>query len=742
MKNIFLFSCMFAAVALTGCTDDDDDFVSGDITTGIEILPDKKPNEVIDAQLFEKLNLDYPGLERVKEFYEKDEHFYAAHELLEYFRTRHNVSNPNVNLINPSITAQEQRIADQANEYRFYVKNYAESTDETTGEATYYSFYNDTEKKIDWTANASLQQKEQEFRYQLHRHQWMVPQAKAYRISKNEQYVQKWIETYDSWLKTFPYEAGTQFPPEGGSANDVDYQWKGLQVAERVRSQVEILPYTIQSVNFTPEWLSTFLTAFEKEVECIRKNYYQSGNILITQYQAVATAGILMPEFKAAETWAAEGANGLNRALDSQFNEDGVEYELDPSYHIAAIGDFRSIYLLAEANGRLDLLSSNYISKLKKATEFVMDIIYPNYTIDNFNDTRSSSYTKNVLLRNLREYAAMYPNDQELLWMATEGKSGQKPTRTLKAYDKSGYYMLRNGWTADATMMILKNNYNPMKAWHCQPDNGTFGLYRNGRNFFPDAGVYTYDSGADRKKFAATVNHNTLTILSKTIGESEGGVMEGKMLLCKSLGNTDVVVTENQQSTAITHRRTVYFVNREFYVLVDEGYCPTPEKTSKININFHLISDAKYPTTFNESTVTSLNNHAYYEAYTNFESNNLLTATFTETNQDLKGGKIGVTSATNGVSNSIGKLDGPARLGYQITIRQPNKSKLPNAAVSAARFITVIYPFETEADRKALKIDAHFTDNIEGEEGTFHPEGAKLEVNINGKVYQLSSTIN
>ena len=742
MKNIFLFSCMFAAFTLAGCTDNDDDFVSGDITSGVEILPEKKPNEVVNTQLFEKLNLDYPGLEKVKEFYEKDEHFYAAHALLEYFRTRHNVSNPNVNLINPSITAQEQRIADQANEYRFYVKNYVESIDETTGEATYYNFYNDTEKKIDWTANASLQQKEQEFRYQLHRHQWMVPQAKAYRISKNEQYVQKWIETYDSWLKTFPYEPGTQFPPAGGATNDIDYQWKGLQVAERVLSQVEIMPYTIQSVNFTPEWLSTFLTAFEKEVECIRKNYYQSGNILITQYQAVATAGILMPEFKAAATWAAEGTSGLNQALDSQFNEDGVEYELDPSYHIAAIGDFRNIYLLAEANERLDLFSPNYISKLKKATEFVMDIIYPNYTIDNFNDTRSSSYTQNVLLRNLREYAAMYPNDQELLWMATEGKSGQQPTRTLKAYDKSGYYMLRNGWTADATMMILKNNYNPKKAWHCQPDNGTFGLYRKGRNFFPDAGVYTYDSGADRKKFAATVNHNTLTILSKTIGESEGGVMEGKMLLCKSLGNTDVVVTENQQSTAITHRRTVYFVNREFYVLVDEGYCPTPEKTSKININFHLISDAKYPTTFNESTVTSINNHAYYEAYTNFESNNLLTATFTETNQDLKGGKIGVTSATNGVSNSIGKLDGPARLGYQITIRQPNKSKLPNATVSAARFITVIYPFETEADRKALKIDAHFTDNIEGEEGTFHPEGAKLEVNINGKIYQLSSTIN
>ena len=34
-----------------------------------------------------------------------------------------------------------------------------------------------------------------------------------------------------------------------------------------------------------------------------------------------------------------------------------------------------------------------------------MDIIYPDYTIDNFNDTRSASYTKNVLLRNLRQYS-------------------------------------------------------------------------------------------------------------------------------------------------------------------------------------------------------------------------------------------------------------------------------------------------------------------------------------------------
>lgn len=167
-------------------------------------------------------------------------------------------------MINPTISEKDQRIADQALEHRFYVKGFAESVDEVTKLETYYSFYDASAKKIDWNANEDKQKKEQEFRYQLHRHQWMLPQAKAYRISKDEKYIQSWIEAYGSWIETFPYTPGTIFPPAGGSENDVDYQWKGLQVAERVLSQVDIMPYFIHSTNFTPEWLSTFLVAFEK----------------------------------------------------------------------------------------------------------------------------------------------------------------------------------------------------------------------------------------------------------------------------------------------------------------------------------------------------------------------------------------------------------------------------------------------------------------------------------------------
>ena len=114
--------------------------------TNINLLPNPQPNGVINEKLFEVINLDYPGLEKVKEYYEANEYYYAAHELLKYYRNRSDVSNPNINLINPSITAFDQNIADQALEHRFYVRNFKEK--EENGKEVYYLFDKDKKKKI------------------------------------------------------------------------------------------------------------------------------------------------------------------------------------------------------------------------------------------------------------------------------------------------------------------------------------------------------------------------------------------------------------------------------------------------------------------------------------------------------------------------------------------------------------------------------------------------------------------
>lgn len=537
MKNIFI--CLFAMFFLSNCTDDKDELIIGEPNKeGTTSKPSLENG--IEKKLFDVINLDYPGLEEVKKHYQAEEYYEAAKALLEYYRLRTEVINPNISLISTTASASEQNMAEQALEYRFYIRNFQEKKGETDADNVYYSFKN-KDGKIDWNYIPSGIT-DNEFKYQLHRHQWMVPQAKTYRVTQNESYVKSWIEVYSNWMANYPC-------PDGITPNDY-YPWIGLQVAERVTSQIELMTYYMYSSNFTPAWLSIFLSQFSDEVENIRKNYYADSNILVTQAYAVAMAGVLLPEFKNASTWLEEGANKLNTQVQEQFNEDGVHYELDPSYHIGAISDFYNIYEVAQKNNKANKFPANYMESLRKATEFIMDITYPDYTMDNFNDTRSARLSKSVLIKNFKRYVEMFPDNENMKWMATEGNEGEKPTYLTKAYKYSGYYILRNGWDAGSTMLILKNNYNPDDKWHCQPDNGTFSLYRNGRNFFPDSGVFAYSGNeAKRNEFRQTKWHNTMTIYANNITTTEG-----RFLKMETQNNVDVVVTENASKSGKTRR--------------------------------------------------------------------------------------------------------------------------------------------------------------------------------------------
>ncbi|RNC66575.1 heparin-sulfate lyase HepC [Proteiniphilum sp. X52] len=673
----------------------------------LNLIPTDKPNESVNEKLFEAINLDYPGLEKVKSYYENRQLYYAAYELLKYYRSRADVVNPNVNLITLGITDFDLNVANQALEYRFYVRNFKE--DVIDDKEVYYLFKKDNE--IDWELMPS-DITDQEFGNQKHRHQWMLPQAKAYRVTKNENYVKSWIEVYTDWLNTYPV-------PEG-SVNKSNLAWYALQPAERVISQVDLFYYFMFSAQFTPEWLTLFLTAFHDTVETIRNNYYTDGsNIYVTQAQAVVTAGMLFPEFKKSAEWLSEGANKITDQVVAQFLEDGVQNELDPSYHIGVIADFYNIYKIAGSNHKLNLFPAEYIESLRKAVGFVADIIYPDYSIDNFNDTRSSSYTKSVLLRNLRQYSEMFPEDEKLKWISSEGKMGKKPTELTQAYTYSGYYMLRDGWGKNSTVMILKNNYNPDNKWHCQPDNGTFGLYKNGRNFTPDAGVYSYggtsQSNADRRAFRATKMHNTMTKNSLDIAD---GYMNGKFLKLESTNDYDLLVTENQSYADLTHRRAVFFVEKRFFVIVDEGH--GEGAAPLVNVNFNL-SPMRDDVIIDDNAADFI-----YGAHTNYgDNNNMLFKTFVGTTDGYS-----ALNNTNYISHTLGEKSAQRRF-YQVSIKKPRDG--------AARFITVIHPFTNEADFAGMDITAKFTDNSQG---LFNGRGTSAEVTINGINYQLSYTLN
>lgn len=667
--------------------------LSVDMTDAERItLTSAEDNAKINSRLFEVLDLDHVGLEKVKEEYTKGNLYYAATLLKEYYASRTGVTNPFVDLTITSNSDADKTKADNAlaeNGYRFFISGY-----------DYYSFLG-TDGGINWDYAPVT---ETQFALQKHRHQWMESQAKVYRVTKDEKYVKSIVEVYSDWLETYPCPVAGESSYKISSSAPLYDMWTDLQATSRIMSCLNVLEYCIGSENFTPEFLSDFLVAMHDCVECIRANEYykETSNHRLYEVQAVYTAAVLLPELAGAETWLAESVTDVSAQISAQFASDGVQNEMDPSYHIAVLGIFYEIDKVASENSLLSRFPSGYTASLSASADFVCDMMYPDYSLENFNDTRAVSWTKSVLKKNFSRYVEMFPDEGRYRWMATEGTEGTAPTGTYSEYTASGWYMMRTGWTEDDMMLILKNNRNEDGWWHCQPDNGTVSLYRDGRHFLPDAGVYTYGgSTADdalRDSYRSTAMHNTLMLDGATIAD---GNMLGTYVASAQNEAYDAVYVKNQSYPALRHERTVYHVKEGgFFVVVDFGI---GSAVGNVQLSWHLcpgdVTFAKHTDSYSCSTAFGDGNDMTFRTFC--FNGKTPTTDFT------------ATDGTSCTSSAIGVSE--ERSYGRISV---NKS----TADTPVGFITVIHPFKTSAPEIGVTLNSYVS----------------YTVNIDGKTYDLS----
>lgn len=705
---------MLLVLATLACSPEDiDQTQTGNID--LEIAPGVSVGDpaAINAKVFDLLDLTYPGLENVKYFYEQDDLYNAAVQLLDYYRQRA-VINPTVSMLAPSATEAAKSIADQATSeggYRFKVSDYLDE------DGLGYSFLK--EGKLSWDIPEAMAEEDQ-FKSQMHRHQWMLTQARVYKATGDSKYVKAWIEIYFDWLTNFPCPEGKTY----------DLPWWALQPATRAFDQMSIFDYYVDAPEFTPEVLSNFLVAFHAHIKNITLNWYEteSSNIRLTQEQTVYTAGVLMPEFKDAQSWYDTGLNALISQVGKQFHEDGVHNEFDLGYHIGAVSAFYEIYKVAQFNGKLQDLPADFLASLRNAANFVKDLIYPDYSVEIINDTHADSWNRSVLTKNFMKYAEMFPDDKEFEWVAYQGQAGVKPQSTLASYPVSGYYVMRNGWDEDAVMLIHKNSNDPDNLYHNQSDNGHISLYVNGRHFLPDAGFYTYNDDENRKAYRETSMHNTITKEGQGLIEKRAG----KLLKTETASDYELVVTENEAYSDLTHRRAIFFVNKTFFVIVDEAY---GANAGKVNLNFNLWGGAGDApgNPVHGTAVTVIDEFegvACGGAHSTFDDgNNLLLRTFSETSDDFL-----LTSNTRYFSNK--QNEKTRRWWYEASVTKQ--------ADKAARFVTVILPFGAAADFAEQNVSASFIDNPNPDNaGTFHGnDGAAVKVSVNGHDYSLAYNLN
>ena len=527
-------------------------------------LPIEQPDKLtrsVDTEdnletLLSRLDLSKPGLEKVKASSANAE--VAAIELLEYYRARTSVKHPVDRLLKKSslgnyATTGNLETADNALKHIF------------VGQPSYPPCF--CGEDINWEARPVP---DDEWVWQLNRMNFWTAMSLAYWHTGDEKYVKEWAYQLTDWVKKNPRDQAHA------------YAWRTIEAGIRGHQWTSLFQHFLDAPAFTPDILVIFLNSCYQHADYLMNKYSTGSNWALMEAEGMASIAFLFPEFKDAEKWKTEAIDRLNKEIDKQVYPDGHQRELSIGYHIGCIDWFDRTLDLAKMNGMEDAFPASYRLKIEKMCEVPMKLGLPDGSNTQFGDSWKGSPGTNW--NNLKKWAKKY-NRPDFLYVATEGKEGEKPKETAFAYKESGLYSMRSGWDTNDICLVLK--CGPDGGGHCQPDNGTFELYAGGRHLMPDAGSYIYHGDPENRAwFRQTKVHQTLTLDGKNTAYAP------KLLYWQAGENMDVLVVENKSYENLTHRRTLFFMDKEYFVIVDEAF---GEATGEVELHFQFApGEVKY----------------------------------------------------------------------------------------------------------------------------------------------------
>jgi heparan-sulfate lyase len=487
------------------------------------------------------LNLDFPGLEKVKAAAAARQYDVAEQELLTYFKTTRSAKVD----ATKSIGTQEQLHADNA--LRHFFRGNSDVHPPVFRGA-----------KIDWTGRAFVDGQEihdAEWYFQFQRLTWWPELGKAYAVTGDEKYFREWRYELVRWAEDIlPFTNQTP-----------DFVSRGMETCGRCTTHIKVFPQMLHSKDFDTKTLLYFLVSFHDQAEHIPQVYAAIGNHRLADLSQVFRNSVSFPEFKRSEAWKNDALTLLPKMMTDAVYDDGMNKELVFSYHTMYIALFTEAYNMFRKYGYEKHLPPDYYPRILKMAEVYAMQSFPDFTICQFGDGWKNGDVGNWFKRGMAPFAADIPYFD---YMASGGKKGPPPAKRNIAYPESGFYFFRSAWVPDAVFLPLK--CGAPAEWHNQPDNGTFELFAYGRNLMTDSGCYLYGSTSPEEQrwrawFRSTKVHQTLTL------DNRDADRQPTHVLWSESDNLVALVVENQSYAGLKHRRTVLFIDNRYFLIHDEA---------------------------------------------------------------------------------------------------------------------------------------------------------------------------
>jgi len=488
-----------------------------------------------------KLDLTLPGLERVKTAADAGNQAAAFEALLAHYREKYPP---------PPRADARQATLDVADRIANHVFQWGPYEAADYGPDIDWEW--DPRGDIEWVAS-------------VYRFYWAAPLASAYSATGDDTYARAFIELTSDWIAKHPLEKHEKTHPVYKHWRG--FAWLDIQTGIRATKICQAFPVLVHGDSFTPEFLGVLLASlYDHQVKTELLPMGKVHNKAVFEQRGFINIAYTFPEFRDSRRWMTLALERVQETFLAQTTPDGVQREWSGGYHLGVLRDAVEIMERMEA---YDIpVPNEYRERVRRMYDYLFAIATPDLGFTMFGDASRSidlpPDRSRWPLYSTLVYATGLLDDPKYAARARFNLA-DLPAQTSYAFLDAGMYVMRNEWGPEQIYLALHCS-PPAISSHDQPDNGTFELYAYGRWLMPDTGYYTY--GHDPKGRAwhrQTAVHQTLTL------DGKDTAVDATHRLWHSDDGFDAVVVDNASYEGLTHRRSVWFVDKTFFAILDEA---------------------------------------------------------------------------------------------------------------------------------------------------------------------------
>jgi hypothetical protein len=430
--------------------------------------------------------------------------------------------------------------------------------------------------------------------WELGRQQWAVHLAQAYRLTGDARYADVAVRAIVDWHHANPPGLGIHWT-------------SSLELAWRTLSWLWIFALCRDAQALTPDVVLGAIDSIDRQAQHVARHlsYYFSPNTHLTgEALGLLAVGVALPELRDAARWRDLGARILVAECPRQIRPDGTHFEQAMCYQRYTAELYLQFLVLATRNGLL--VPAVVVERVQRLLDALLWLRLPDGSLPPMGDAdggwlfpqpgRTSGDMRGVFA-----LAAAYFGRADYAWAAgglapeaiwilgpqveesfdrlVPASPAASPSRV---FPDGGLVVMRSDWGPGAHQLILDAGPlgDPVSGAHGHADLLSVQVAAFGTPVVVDAGTGTYTPEPRwRSYFRGSHAHSTVVVDGQSQATPAGPfawVDRPAARLTRSTA-TEAIQTAGGEHNAyarladpVRHRRRVLFVDREFWVIVDE----------------------------------------------------------------------------------------------------------------------------------------------------------------------------